>query len=293
MPADLRPAVWWLSRAFMFGVFLAAGVLVVRTFPAKHTSIFPVWASLVVAYTSAGGGCLLYGLKSLAVLTSIVPVPTKPIVARLSVVFFLITALALFDRLVFGFPPSNWAARAGQVMTYAAFIGAIPIAFVMYGISTVALVGADISDAKNIERLINARRLLIRVLRALGSLVALAVFVIGVWAKVDKVLPASERLGESPLAVVTFGGTGALLVALLYVPAAVALQASSLQLSARMFPLNSGQTGAVEILDTVDKRLKLEKLLAADRGVTADLQASLVIFGPLIAGAVAALVGRF
>jgi hypothetical protein len=67
----------------------------------------------------------------------------------------------------------------------------------------------------------------------------------------------------------------------------VALKTWAQRLRDELFPVDEADEAAV-ILAQVEDRSKLEQLLGADRGVVADLQAGLVILGPLIASAAAA-----
>jgi hypothetical protein len=248
----------------------------------------------VAASAAASGAVFLYGTIAWRELTNLTDVRLKETVPRVLGAVIAVLALATFQRLVFGnAAASQPAASRATLLIILLFLGAVPVAFAMYGIGVSLKTHSDVSDAVMVERLIDLRRLLVRVLRAVGSLVALAAFTLGAWVKMDKELPASQRLGETPQAVFTIGATGALLVALLYVPATVALRDRGLKICRRLFPLgnNDGvKMSAGEILEIADKRSRLGHLLSVDRGIIADLEAALVILGPLIAGAAAAFI---
>lgn len=274
---------------------VVAGALVVRTFPGRHAALYPVWGSLTAASATASGAVFLYATIAWKKLKNLTHVHLKETAPRVLGALIVVLVLITFQRLVFGTAAtSEPAASRATLLIILLFAGAVPVAFVMYGISVSLKPPQGVSDAVMVERLIDLRRLLLHVLRAVGSLVALTVFTLGAWVKMDKELPASLRLGETAPAVFTIGATGALLVALLYVPATVALRDSGLQISRRLFPLGDNEEARMdpkEILETADKRARLGHLLSVDRGILADLEAALVILGPLIAGAAAAFIG--
>jgi hypothetical protein len=139
--------------------------------------------------------------------------------------------------------------------------------------------------------LVALRRLLQRLLAAVGSLVALSTLALGAALALQQSLPAgSARSGAAQLApqtVLIFGGAGSALVALAYGPASTALKTRAQRLCDELFPLHEADEAAA-ILNQAEHRNKLEQFLGVDRTVFADLQTGLAILGPLIASAAAA-----
>jgi hypothetical protein len=173
-----------------------------------------------------------------------------------------------------------------------ALLGAVPAVAVMYGIGHLASNGSEAGTrGEQAGALITLRRLLQRLLAAVGSLVALSTLALGAAFALQQNLPAGTAYGRAdrlaPQTVLIFGGAGSTLVAVAYGPASVALKTWAQRLCDELFQLDDADEAAV-ILTRVEDRSKLEQLLGADRGVPADLQAGLVILGPLIASAAAA-----
>ncbi|WP_406045736.1 hypothetical protein OG799_15415 [Micromonospora sp. NBC_00898] len=158
----------------------------------------------------------------------------------------------------------------------------------MYGVRHVASTWpVPNTPGERVVLLLALRRLLRRLLAAVGTLVALVTFQFGALMMLEK--STHLPLGDlPPQYTLVFGGMGSLLVALAYVPGWAALQRRGQELCEHLFPigdLNDGQT----ILSRVSDSQKMEQILGADRSVLADLQNGLAIPAPLLAGAAATL----
>jgi hypothetical protein len=135
------------------------------------------------------------------------------------------------------------------------------------------------------------RRLLQRLLAAVGSLVALSTLALGAALALQQSQTAgsadSRPAQLAPQTVLIFGGAGSALVALAYGPASTALRTWAQRLCDELFPLHEADEAAA-ILNQAEDRSKLEQLLGVDHSIVADLQTGLAILGPLIASAAAA-----
>jgi len=187
---------------------------------------------------------------------------------------------------------TGWSAVRGWALVSVAFLGAVPAVAVMYGIRRAAD-SASVPGTRGEQAgaLLTLRRLLQRLLAAIGSLVALSTLALGAAVALQQSLPAgSARSGTGQLApqtVLIFGGAGSALVALAYGPASTALKTRAQCLCDELFPLYQA-VDAAAILKQAEDRSKLEQLLGVDRSTVADLQTGLAILGPLIASAAAA-----
>jgi hypothetical protein len=74
-------------------------------------------------------------------------------------------------------------------------------------------------------------------------------------------------------------------LALAYVPARTALRTSTASLCKALYPLDV-LDDPTEILKAAESRQKIEQMAGADRSIFADFRAELVVFVPLLAGAV-------
>lgn len=289
----------YLVRGSAAALGFASGVMIVLTPSAvRGAPLWPVWAALAIALTSTAGMVFGYGLARWADLSEVrqirvwdivVPVAgllTVAVLAGLAAVTLTVTA----HRAAAG-----WSAFRGWALVSVAVLGAVPAVAVISGIGHLARGSAAGTAAEQAGALIRLRRLLQRLLTAVGSLVALSTLALGAAVALQQSLPAGTAPGRAdrlaPQTVLIFGGAGSALVAVAYGPASTALRNWALRLCDELFPLNKADKAAA-ILSQVEDRSKLEQLLGADRGIFTDLQAGLVILGPLIASAAAAFLPR-
>jgi hypothetical protein len=284
-----RPTVVWLAglaRHAPVGLGLAFGMYFVLTSPYLHAPLWSVWAPLLVASTTTAGAVWLYGLGRWAELSRPWRVAVRDVAPRVAAIEGL-ALLVVLGSILLG---SSWRHVA---LLSVLLLGAAPAAASMEGVRHLAgkdsLFGASRTKGELIMALGSLRGLLQRLLGALGSVVALSTLAVGAAAALER-LPASSRGGAlqlPPQFVLIFGGAGSLLVGVLYVPAAAALQRRGQRLCDELFPLRDADDASA-ILRLADDRHKLEQLLGVDRSVVADLQTGLAILGPLLASAATA-----
>lgn len=288
-------AVTYLVRGSAFGLGVVSGVIIVLTPSAAHGApLWPVWASLAVALTSAAGAVFGYGLARWADLSGLSPVRLRdvavPVVGLLAVAV-LAGLIGLALTVTAHRAGTGWPAFRGWALVSIALIGAVPSVAVMYGIRHVAIGGLAGTTGGQADALMALQRLLQRLLAAVGSLVALSTLALGAAFTLQQGLPAGSahiRAAQlAPQTVLIFGGVGSALVAAAYGPASTALKTWAQRLCDELFPLHEADTAAV-VLNQAEGRSKLGRLLGADRSVTADLQAGLAVLGPLIASAATA-----
>lgn len=286
----------YVVRGSAAGLGFAFGVIVVLTpSTARGTPLWPVWAALAVALTSTAGAVFGYGLARWADLCALRPMHVRdvvvPVAGLLAVaVLTVLTGLAL--TITAHRTGTSWSAFRGWALVSAALLGAVPAVAVMSGIRHAARgrLAAGLMG-EQAAALIALRRLLQRLLAAVGSLVALSTLALGAAFALQQSLPAGFAHGRAaqlaPQTVLIFGGAGSALVAVAYGPASTALTTWAQRLCDELFPL--GVAGkAADILNQAQDRSKLEHLLGADRSVVADLQTGLAILGPLLASAATA-----
>jgi len=275
---------------FVFGVVIVLTPSTIRGAP-----LWAVWASLAVALTSTAGVVFGYGLARWAELSTLRPVRVRDVIVPVAglLIVAVLTGLTGFVLSVTAHRAgTGWSAVRGWALTSVAFLGAVPAVAVMYGIRRAAdSAPAPGTRGEQAGALLTLRRLLQRLLAAIGSLVALSTLALGAAVALQQSLHAgSARSGTGQLApqtVLIFGGAGSALVALAYGPASTALKTRAQCLCDELFPLYQA-VDAAAILKQAEDRSKLEQLLGVDRSTVADLQTGLAILGPLIASAAAA-----
>jgi hypothetical protein len=289
-------AVTALVRISAAGLGVVSGVTIVLTpSAARGAPLWPVWASLAVALTSTAGAVFCYGLARWADLSAVRPVRVQDVVipvAGLLAVAALAGLAVLALTVMAHRAGTGWSAFRGWALVSVALFGAVPAVAVMCGICHVAGGGAAAGTrGEQAGELMALRRLLQRLLAAVGSLVALSTLALGAAFALQQSLPArsahSQAAQLAPQTVLVFGGVGSALVAAAYGPASTALKAWAQRVCDELFPLHQADEAAV-ILNQAEGRSKLEQLLGADRSVAADLQTGLAILGPLIASAATA-----
>jgi hypothetical protein len=289
-------AVTGLVRGSAAGLGFVFGVVIVLT-PStfRDAPLWPVWASLAVALTGAAGLVFGYGLARWAELSALHPIGVRDVavpVAALLTVAVLTGLTGLVLTVTAHRAGAGWSAVRGWALMSAALLGAIPAVAVMYGVRRAASSEPTAGTrGEQADALMALRRLLQRLLAAVGSLVALSTLALGAALALQQSLPAgpvhSGPAQLPPQTVLIFGGVGSALVALAYGPASTALKDRGQRLCDELFPLHDADEAAA-ILSRAEDRTKLGQLLGVDRSITADLQTGLAILGPLIASAAAA-----
>lgn len=282
MRTRIHDLIWVAPVGLGFGF----GVYFVLTSAYREASLWPVWAPLVIAFTTAAGAVFRYGFRCWPEVAGYRRIGVRGVMRRVMVVLVLALLTLVSSTVVPVLIGTSWRHVA---LLSVLLLGGTPAAGVMEGVRHTADAGfAGTARGQQVAALLELRQLLQRMLAALGSLVALSTLATGASLAIERSLPDGGALPSQ--FVLIFGGMGSLLVALFYLPAAATLQRRALRLSDDLFPLH--ETGdAATILSRAEDRHRLEGLLGADRGVFADFQAGLVILSPLLASAVAAFLG--
>jgi hypothetical protein len=238
-----------------------------------------VWAPLAAALIAAAGVVFVYGLRRWADLQVLHPTRVRDVAGPVAFIAVVGTLGVIGPGYLHVIPGSNaW----GSWLAVVAIVLAVPAAGVMYGVRAAASsTKLNPTPGGEVALLIALRRLLERLLAAIGPLVALATLQKGAQIAMQRTagLPAQY--------IVVFGAYGSLLAGLVYVPAWAALRNRGLRLCDELLSLE-GLTRAPEILSRAGDRQKLEQILGADRNVLADLQTGLAILAPLLASAAVA-----
>ena len=277
-----------LTRLAPVGLGFALGLYIVFSSAYLHASLWPVWAPLVVASTTAAGGVFTYGLDRWHELSRYGQVRVRAVVPRMAAIaaFLVVLGSTRFS----GPAQSDWR---GVELAAILFVGGATAVGVMEGLR-LAVADDSVPHAGGEQTivLIRLRQLLQRLLAAVGSLVTLSTLGTGADLAMERSVPVGSGSATSahlpPQFVLVFGGFGSLLVGLFYVPAATALQRRGQRLCDELFSLSEA-TEASAILSLAEDHHQLEQLLGADRAAVADLQTGLAILGPLLVSAAAAL----
>jgi hypothetical protein len=262
---------------------LVVGAVVVATYPRKDAPLWLVWALLAVGLSTAGGAAFTYGWNRWADLCALHRVRVRDVVAPVGIVVgvSILPNLALFLR---GPAQGNW--RSSLLVTFAS-LAAVPAASVAFGVRYAARreLLSRTKGGGRLATLIALRRLLDRLLAAIGPLVALATLEMATLIALERSVgsPFGDR---PPQYVLIFGGVGSLLVALVYVPAWGALRHAGYELCDELFPM-SHLAQPQAILSRSGDRQKLEQILGVDHSVLGDLQNGVAILAPLLASAAA------
>jgi hypothetical protein len=269
----------------VLGLVLGAGI--VFTSPLREEPGWPAWAALAIVLTTAAGAVFVYGLKRWAELRQL------QVIRMRAVLHLVIGLVVLSAALVVGqVSLTSWAGSwRGGALVAIALLGGTPAFGVVFGIRLAAR-GDQLSTTPGGQAadLIALRRLLQRLLPALGSLVALSTLALGAaMAMRTEPVPGSTAAELPAEAVIFFGAGGSLLVGLAYLPSAAALRDRGQLLCDDLFPLRKADEAAT-VLRLAEERQRLEQLLGVDRSALADLQSGLIILGPLLASAAAAFI---
>jgi hypothetical protein len=277
----VEAGVWRKTLATYGPVWLGGlfGIAVTLTYHGRASPLFHVWAAFAIALTTAAGAVFSYGLKRWRDLQVQHPVTVRSGLPVVGIVVY--AAITLYGPLAAG----PHAEIQGPLVFMFALLASLPAGVTMYGIRVAARSGAwtQITGGQ-IAELVALRRLLERLLAAIGAIVALSIFQDGALLSLERGVHAP---GAGPQYVLIFGGFASLLAGLAYVPAWAALRDRGLLLCDQELSLDS-LSDLPKILSVADQRQKLEQILGADRNVVADLQSGVVILAPLLASAAVA-----
>ena len=284
----LRPTRSSLAGFAAPALGFALGAALVFTYSDRAAPLRLVWAPLGVALSTAAGAVFTYGRRRWADLCDLHTVRARdvagPVLAIEIGAIAAVNITPLFYGTADGTAREYW--RGGALVTLALVLAA-PAAGVMFGVRHVAR-DKSLSDSpgKRLALLVALRRLLERLLVAVGALVALATLQEGALIALERSVHP-QLVSRPPQYILVFGGFGSFLAGLVYVPAWATLRDRGLQLCDELFSMEGLDDGQA-ILSMAGDRQKLEQILGVDRNVLADLQTGLAILAPLLAGAAAA-----
>lgn len=263
---------------------LVIGTAIAFSSYSNRTGLWLVWAPLAAALSAAAGVVSVYGLRRWDDLQVLNPTRIRDVAGPVVLIAIVGVLGVTSPDYIHGLPGSKaWSGLPVVVAT----VLAAPAAGVMYGVRDAAHNSKrPLTYGGEVALLIALRRLLERLLAAIGSLVALATLQKGALLALQRTV--GPQAGTQPAQfILVFGAFGSLLAGLVYVPAWAALRDRGVQLCDELLSLKR-LTNVPEILSTAADRQKLEQILGADRNVLADLQSGLAILAPLLASAVVA-----
>src|SRR6266851_2299507 len=159
-----------LTRLAPVGLGFALGLYIVFSSAYLHASLWPVWAPLVVASTTAAGGVFTYGLDRWHELSRYGQVRVRAVVPRMAAIaaFLVVLGSTRFS----GPAQSDWR---GVELAAILFVGGATAVGVMEGLR-LAVADDSVPHAGGEQTivLIRLRQLLQRLLAAVGSLVTLS-----------------------------------------------------------------------------------------------------------------------
>jgi len=235
---------------------------------------------VATALTAASWALFPYGLRRWRELEEAGTVRAVDIVGPLAAVWVTAMLYGVAFQLSFGSATGRTDWRAG-LLVLTVGVGTLPAMATITGVGPAAdsLKG---SSGDQVDQLIRLRRLLQGPVAALGGIVALLV--------VAAATGASMSGRASPATSILFGAFMSALVAVVYLPSAGKLRRRGVDLVADALPA-TGRNGDA-LADLVEKRSKLDAALGNDKTAFTDLQANLVVLGPLIASTGAAFLQR-
>jgi hypothetical protein len=184
-------------------------------------------------------------------------------------VVLIVAAVVLAGRAVAG-----WR---GLALIAVALIGGAPGAAVAGGIRSVASRMELDNHARCLEELVELRRLLRRLVAALGTLVTLSTLALGAALRMKGALTLPTE------AVVIFGASGSLLVGLAYGPANTTIRRAGDRLARLIAPFEMAQ--GHDLVARAEDRQKIDQILGLDQNMLTDLQSGIVVLAPLLASA--------
>lgn len=237
-----------------------------------------LWALVAISLTTVAGVVFSYGMSTWKTLPTgagaqlSAVVPTALLYASAGVAASTAGSLLLTES-----PSNRWVAPA---LLAVAILGAFPAVCVAVAVRQAARHFRPAETSLDAAlTLIKLRRILWRLLGAGGALVVLITLALSVSVKARSEQAPGE---QGTIAVLMTGGFGSLAVAAVYVPSAAALRHRGEELCDRVLAKDKADNLAT-LTESLERYHKLAQLLAVDRTTFADLEAGMVILGPLMA----------
>lgn len=269
------------ARALAVSVGSAAfgacvGLAIAWTSTQRPSPPWTVWAMVTTSMTASAAALFPFGIRRWQSLGGLDRADRRAVTGQLAGIGIVGAMAGVVYQVVSGAAGGRFDWRAG-LLILTTVVGSAPVAATIVGTGRVARpVGR--SPAEDIDRLIQLRRVQQGMLGALSGIVALLVI---------SAATGEAMYGQgSPQRSLLFGALMSALVVLIYLPAAQRLRQRCLEVIRQVLP-TAGHDGAA-LVDLIDKRGRLEVALGVDKSALGDLQANLVVLGPLIASAAAA-----
>ena len=236
-----------------------------------------VWAAVAAALTATAGVVASSGWTSWRALVHLRP-------GDMRAEFVLAAGIVVLGALAAAasFVVSDNPSVRGTLLVGAAILGAIPPIMAMARVRTITM-STDDEGSAVVDLLVSLRLVLVRQLRGLGALVALATMALALSPFRDNMFTTDDAGGEG--SVLILGGVGSALVAVAYVPAALALRSRVGALARGLMPINDQDEGE-SVLGRLKGRQELVKLVMGERGIYDELLTSLVVAAPLLSATI-------
>jgi hypothetical protein len=274
------PSITQLSVAVLTGGSIGAAISLIGR--GSMTQEETVWAAVATGLTAAAGVAAANGWITWRAL----PRPGPDAVSEERILLVSVVLLAAVFGLAGYVFPSGEPSTRGVLLIGVAIVGGIP-ALMAIGAIHARVVAIGPSDgALAVDSLGVLNLVLARQLRGLGALVALATLALAISPGLGSMFPEAE---DGNGAVLVLGGVGSAIVAMAYLPVAIALRDRLFSVARSMLPLGADDDGEV-VLARLSGRQDLVRNVLGERGVYDQLLASLVVAGPLITAAIGRVV---
>jgi hypothetical protein len=241
-----------------------------------------VWAAVGTGLTAAAGVAAVNGWVSWRALRR----PGLHAAIREILLVTAVVSLAVLLGLAGYLLPTGQPSTRGALLIGVAVVGGIPALMAIGAIQSRVAASDTSAGNRAIDALMALRLVLIRQLRGLGALVALATLALAISPALGSMFDEPE---DGSGVVLVLGGAGSAIVAVAYVPVAVALRSRVEDVARYLLPVEDNDDGQA-VLAHLRGRQDLVKLVMGERGIYDELLASLVVASPLITAAIGRVV---
>lgn len=276
-PRVVRTLMMLAGAAVAFGV---AYTNPDRQLPQYHSK-WLLWATAAGVLGALSGSTIGSGVARWHDLQRIQRVPVSRVVPSLAAFLVLVAGAVVTTQAILG-SDFGWRSMAFVSLVV---LGGLPAGATIAGLRIVSMRGLTGTPGEQLAALMRLRRILVRVLQMMGSLLLMMVLVgataVG-WG-------GSERIPQSTAFAI--GAAGTILIALMHVPTATLLRRRC-QVYVDEFS-DLGHVAKADLITAAEDRIKLEEILGVNRTSVSELQSGLVILGPLLATTIAAVIPKF
>ncbi|MBE1491429.1 hypothetical protein [Plantactinospora soyae] len=284
-PRPLGLAGWpRVVRTLMMLAGAAVALWVAFTNPDRHLPQFHgkwiLWAAVAGVLGALSGSTIGSGVARWHDLQQIQRVPVRRILPSVVAFLALVVGAVVTAHAILG-SGLTWRSLAFVSIVV---LGALPAGATLAGLRVVAMRGLTGTPGEQLASLMRLRRILARVLQMMGSLLLMMVLVgaaaVG-WG-------SSEKIPQSTAFVI--GAAGSILIALMHIPAATLLRRRC-QVYVDEFS-DIADVAKADLIAAAEDRIKMEEILGVNRTSLSELQSGLVIIGPFLATAIAAIIPK-